>query len=254
MPNFRVTIILVACLAILLFAAPAVGAATPPAKAPANPDHVEVALSVSGPDLVRWRSVQTWEGSNARDMRQSLDAYFGLANKVLDAVEVDHIETASERDLANATLPFLSMGGVAPNITAADVEIEGAEGTVESIATLSIVHVVEARVPVTEAGMRVVANTPWNGTLSLRPPEGLVILEGGTGDVANVPLVAGRDAIVSFGPALPPDVATPEPQTSASPAETSAPQNVPGPTFALTGLAAALAAMWVAAGRGQRRR
>lgn len=217
-------------LALALSAFAATGAFA--AKTSAVPTDVGIQIEMTAPDHATIHSVQTWNGSAAHDMRQSLDAYFGTGSGDLSADEVMQIENASEADLANHTLPFVRFGGQEPMVLSAQVRLVDAAGAVSSTGPMSVDHLIEVAVPPTADGNGTLeVDSRWNGTMSFSPPPGYVVTSSPQGAAYRFdgPISSEGSLSLSYGPEeATPATAEPTPEGNATP--TSEPQESAAPT------------------------
>lgn len=229
----------------------------------ADPTDVTIDVEMPSPERATIHSLQAWNGSAARDMRQSLDAYFGTASGDLSAEEVGKIENASEHDLTNHTLPFVRFNGQEPTVLSAQVRLVDAAGMVDSAQSLSVEHVIEVAVaPTAEGNGTLDVESRWNGTMTFAPPEGYVVTSSPDGAVYRFEGPISSDVALSLGygpedasaaPTTPTGNETPtredEGRVSSTPTveESTGPtREIPSSASALVALTLGIAALWLA--------
>lgn len=237
----------------------------------ADPTDVTIDVEMPSPERATIHSLQAWNGSAARDMRQSLDAYFGTASGDLSAEEVGKIENASEHDLTNHTLPFVRFNGQEPMVLSAEVRLVDAAGMVDSAQSLSVEHVIEVAVPPSADGNGTVeVDSRWNGTMSFVPPEGHVVTSSPDGAVYRFdgPISSDVALSLSYGPedtaatpTTPTGNETPTPDddeeraapTRSAEESTEPTREIPSSASALVAVTLGIAALWFARQQNLRR-
>lgn len=238
------------------------------ADASAAPSTMELDVRLTN-DTALLLVEQTWVGKSAKDMRQSLDVFFGAADGNLEAHELDAISRATEKDMRNKTVSWLRIDGTSPTIQDVAVSFQDAAGRATDLTSVTMTHEIQATLPApsTSSERRVDLSPRWNGTLAITAPPGFVVTTGNASEtpaaVATVPFVAGspvsltvqpRESVSTPTPVAPTTDgatngtgasndtnATPTPEESAGGGRAAS--RIPGPAVALALGAVALAAL-----------
>jgi hypothetical protein len=210
-------------LATALLVLPAAAAAGP--KPPATANAAEALLRLDGPDHATAEIRQSWEGPNAKGMRQSLNAIFGNKDDTLTQAELDSIAAAVSRDLQGHASPFLTWDGQPAMVGNATVTFENGPGATTSGDPMTMVHALDiALTPREGAQHELVLSPMWNATLRLEWTEAWAATAAGALD-APVTEPNALTAKVGQGTPLTVTLAPPQP---AAPAPAADPAAAPG--------------------------
>ncbi|MEA3200716.1 MAG: hypothetical protein QOE90_2144 [Thermoplasmata archaeon] len=194
-------------------------------------DSATLDVTITDATHATLRLSQTWEGTRAADMRQSLDAYFGNGDGRLSPDEVAKVTAAASHDLVNQTYPGILIDGQPSRVETASVTIDGTDTNDTNVA-LVLHHDVGLAIAMAGADNHTFALTPlWNGTYTLRLPAGLSFGDGSGTQTGG--LGAGTQLVSTFGvasqaPAPATPASAPTPSSAAAPTPT--PQEVSGPS------------------------
>lgn len=196
---YRKSLILLTAVALAIAAMPSASAANGVAT------RGDLLIEIESPERAHATVEQHWEGEDARGLRQSLDVFFGAGDGQLTAGEVDNIVFATQEDMRGGTIPYFAIDGNGARVANVSLTLTDAPGSAESTAPITMRHVIELALTPGAGPEHTLTILPlWNGTLTVRTPEGWTVSGTDTADPraeATASMTPGAGVNLTLAPA-----------------------------------------------------
>jgi hypothetical protein len=174
----------------------------PAVAAQGTATDADLRIEIESPDRAVATVEQRWDGAAAKSMRQSLDVFFGTGDGVLAESEVERIARATETDMRNQTLPFVSFDGQSSRVRDVQLSFEGAAGQANASTPLVMKHVIRLDLLPGDGEEHTLTVDPlWNGTVHVVAPASWAAQGGNaSGNEATAEMAADTPVTFTFVP------------------------------------------------------